>query len=147
MIRWPCQANPERWFSTDRYELGVAIHGCRAHCPRLRVCAVEARDRGLRPVEGVLAGVLFNTWRRVHGYQPEQVKCDACRFPPPPPPPPGCGVGARGHRRRGDKPCVPCRAEESRLKNDQRKPRRKTPTGPVDVYEGRRRVLDEALRS
>lgn len=73
---WPCQRNPERWFAVDRKELGLAIHECRVHCPRIRECwATEAF-----PMDGVLAGVLFNTRGVADGKQPPEVRCDACVF-------------------------------------------------------------------
>lgn len=93
-------------------------------------------------MDGVLAGVLFTTAREVDLRQPEPVRCDAC-LTPVVEPVDTCGVGAREHRRRGER-CVPCQAKESREKNRIRKPRRKAL--PVDVFDARRRALDEALR-
>lgn len=80
---WPCQRNPDRWFSTDRRELGKAVHECLSHCPRLVECeATEARPWG-----GVLAGVHYVTTDGHDDPQPErrtlhEEPCAGCEFEP-----------------------------------------------------------------
>jgi hypothetical protein len=142
-IRWPCRADPERWFTRDRTQLGLAVHDCIRHCPRVEECRATEE----RPVDGVLGGVLFNVERKVDGKQPAEVRCDSCRIGVSVPT--GvCGstAGARRHRRRGERVCLPCRTAEAADATARRKPKPPRHAGPVDVYEGRRRVLDEALR-
>lgn len=116
--RWPCQRNPDRWFSTDRRELGRAVHECLSHCTRLVECdATEARPRS-----GVLAGVYYVASHDSDEPQPErrtlhEVPCPGCVLEPMPKPEPtgptdtgACGEpkGYHRHTRLGQVPCGPC---------------------------------------
>src|SRR5688572_21495661 len=113
--KWPCQRNPDRWFSTDRRELGKAVHECLSHCPRLAEChETEEWPRG-----GVLAGVHYVVSGATDVPQPErrtlhEVPCAACETEPEPKPAPGepkdtgaCGQpkGYHRHIHRNQKPC------------------------------------------
>lgn len=123
---WPCQENPDRWFSRNRRELGKAVHQCLSHCPRLAECdATEQRPRG-----GVLAGVHYvlsddvvvPERRTLH-----EVPCDGCGADPKPktdrvaPRDTGaCGTpkGFHRHTKRGQEPCDPCKVAKSEYQRE-----------------------------
>lgn len=114
---WPCQRDPELWFSENRKELGRAVHFCLSHCRRLAEChATEARPRG-----GVLAGVRYVVNDSTNRPEPErrrlhEVACAACGPDPKPQPmkeptdTAACGTAKGFHRHvaRGEQPCDPC---------------------------------------
>lgn len=136
----PCRADPEKWFTRDRQQLGEAVHACRVHCPWLAQCAGE------RPaVDGVLAGVLYTRLAVPDAYQPAEVKCAVCA---PPKPLHGTESGYGRHRRAKEPPCVPCRIAHNEGVRRSRKPKPPRPVDPPkDIYEERQRVLAAALKS
>lgn len=112
---WPCQRNPDRWFSPDRRELGRAVHDCLSHCRRLAEC----HDTEARPHGGVLAGVHYVVAWDSPEPKPErrklrEVPCGACGPEPKPPKDPrdtgACGTpkGFHRHTRAGEQACEPC---------------------------------------
>lgn len=135
----PCRADPEMWFATDRVRLGEAVHACRVHCPWLVGCAGEPP-----PVDGVLAGVLYNRRAVPDAHQPAEVKCAACA---PPKPLHGTEGGYARHRRAGERACTPCRiAHNAGARRRKPKPPERVDP-PTDVFEERRRVLVEAMKT
>lgn len=126
--RWPCQRNPDRWFSENRRELGRAVHECLSHCPRLVECAAtEEWPRG-----GVLAGVHYVVSGTTDRPQPEsrtlhEIPCPGCEFEPMPKPERAeptdtgaCGEprGFHRHAARGEKPCEPCRVAKTEYQRE-----------------------------
>lgn len=114
-LRAVCRAAPDLWFAADRVQLAQAIHLCRQHCPVIGECAATESP----PIEGVLAGVLYNFRGEPHGKQPAEVPCGGCiaatpnRFNAPrPDPEEGCGKwgGVKRHQKRRERLCHPCAA-------------------------------------
>lgn len=125
----PCQRAPDMWFATDRTLLGTAVHMCLHHCPRLEECE-STEDR---PVDGVLAGVLYTNDREVDKKQPAEVRCGGCISVDPnrfhlarPAPREGCGdmAGWRRHNKRKERPCQPCAVAYNRRRAEDRARRR-----------------------
>lgn len=139
MTDLPCRADPEKWFSSSRAQLGEAIHGCLVHCPRLEEC------RGDPPtIDGVIGGVLYTRFAVPNCYQPDEVKCAACT---PAPQLHGTEGGYSRHRRAKEPPCVACKNAHNAGAARRRRPKPPKPVPPpVDVHEERRRVLVEAMK-
>ena len=124
MTGWPCQRNPERWFSDDRTELGRAVHECLSHCLRLVECdATEPRSEG-----GVLAGVRYVTdkYGRVRAERRvlREVTCDGCAPDVKPTADTGACGEAKGYHRhlaRRQEPCEPCRLAYAGYQRDRRR--------------------------
>lgn len=122
-LLWPCQRNPDRWFSEDRRELGRAVHECLSHCPRLAECAATEEW----PQGGVLAGVYYVVVKNSREARPDlrplnEVPCAGCGLEPAPKPERTeptdtgwCGTnrGFNRHRDRNEYPCEPCRAAKT----------------------------------
>lgn len=137
----PCQRNPDRWFSLDRKELGMAVHGCLSHCPRLAECAAtEARPNG-----GVLAGVHYVVTDPAKTPQPErrklhEVPCGQCLQVPTSPPGDPMDTGACGtpkgyhrHTNHNQRPCEPCRLAKAEYQRERYHAYRKKALQAVSV--------------
>lgn len=126
--RWPCQRNPDRWFSTNRRELGRAKHECLSHCPRLAECDATQP----RPAGGVLAGVRYIVTDAAAEPRPErrtlhEVPCDGCELDPKPKPERtgptdtgACGTsrGFHRHAAANEYPCEPCRVAKTEYQRE-----------------------------
>lgn len=121
----PCELAPDMWFSTDPLERGKAVHMCRRHCLRLEEC--DATEE--RPVDGVLAGVLYNANGKP-GRQPGEVVCGGCVVPPanrfaaPRPAPcemPATWGAIKRHKKQGERLCHPCAVFASVRRSERRR--------------------------
>jgi hypothetical protein len=80
-----CSEDPDLWFESGARHWALAAHVCLRHCPVLEQCgnALLAEMRqGVRPRDGVVAGVRFNTVGRPRATDQSKVRCTLCRKPP-----------------------------------------------------------------
>jgi len=121
----PCQRDPDRWFSTNRTDVGKAAHQCLSHCTRLVECSAS-RDW---PRGGVLAGVRYVVSSKTDRPVPErrvlrEIPCSACVSDPKPQRPPtdtgACGEpkGFYRHVARGQRACEPCTVAKLKYQRD-----------------------------